>query len=154
AAILTSPWRDPAPFGHTLALRYHNTGTGVDGERDQRGHGNSLAARASCRSVLGLPAARRMGRVSVRAVKIWARQFAEDIREARRKFARRQVRKFVELVLNDLDMKALIEPSDSSVIFENEKLRDAPRCKTRDRLYRLALDHVASDAGLFLEFGV
>jgi len=90
----------------------------------------------------------------VRAVKIWARQFAEDIREARRKFARRQVRKFVELVLNDLDMKALIEPSDSSVIFENEKLRDAPRCKTRDRLYRLALDHVASDAGLFLEFGV
>jgi hypothetical protein len=64
------------------------------------------------------------------------------------------VRKLVELVMNDLDMKALIEPNDSSVAFESEHLRDVPRCKTRDQLYRLALGQVTADNGLFLEFGV
>jgi len=76
------------------------------------------------------------------------------MREAGRKFVRRRVRKLVELVMNDLDMLALLKPSDSSVAFENEKLRDVPRCKTRDQLYRLALSHLTNDGGLFLEFGV
>src|SRR5262245_23478783 len=85
--------------------------------------------------------------------KIWTRQLVEDARDFRRKFVRRRVRKLIEIVTNDLDMKAIFMPGDSSVIFENEHLRETPRCKTRDRLYRLALDK-ARDTGLFLEFGV
>lgn len=88
------------------------------------------------------------------SIRIWKRQFAEDAREAIRKIIRRRVRKLIELVMSDLDMVALLKPGDSSVAFENEKLRDVPRCKTRDELYRLALGHVTSDDGLFLEFGV
>lgn len=87
-------------------------------------------------------------------IKIQARQFAEGARELGRKFLRRRVRKLIELVMNDLDMKALLKPSDSSVHFEYEHLREVPRCKTRDQLYRLALSHLTTDAGLFLEFGV
>jgi hypothetical protein len=90
----------------------------------------------------------------VNSIRIWTRACAEDLHELGRKFIRRRVRKLVELIMNDLDMVALLKPSDSSVAFENEKLRDVPRCKTRDELYRLALGHVASDNGLFLEFGV
>ncbi len=88
------------------------------------------------------------------SIRIWQRQFAEDAREAIRKIVRRRIRKLIELVMSDLDMVALLKPGDTSVAFENEKLRDVPRCKTRDELFRLALGHVTSDDGLFLEFGV
>ncbi len=90
----------------------------------------------------------------MRRFKIWLRLRLEDVKFRLREMVRRSLRKLVEIAITDLDLMGSIRDLQSSAAFEREHLATAAHFKSRPQLYRHVLAQVASDDGLFLEFGV
>jgi hypothetical protein len=88
------------------------------------------------------------------SLKVWLRLAVEDVRFRVREFARRTLRKLIEIVITDLDLMGQMRDLFSSSEFERAHLADAAGFKGRAQLFRYALREVPTDNGLFLEFGV
>ena len=87
-------------------------------------------------------------------LRIWLRLAIEDVGFRMREVVRRCLRKLIEIAITDVDLMGSLRDIASSVAFEREHLASAAHFKGRAQLFRHALDLVASDDGLFLEFGV
>lgn len=88
------------------------------------------------------------------SVRIWLRQFTEDLNARVARFCARWIRKVINAAISDHELMGALKDITSTAEFVKQYLGDVPEFKSRDQLYRWALNEVPSDAGLFLEFGV
>src|SRR5262249_4819019 len=92
--------------------------------------------------------------IMTRALAIFFRQLAEDARTACAKIARRLIRKVFEIVLSDIDLAAALGDPNGAAAFEEKRLREVPKFKSRAELLGYALKEANIPEGLYLEFGV
>jgi hypothetical protein len=85
---------------------------------------------------------------------IIARLWIENVNIFLRSVGTRLVRKTAESVLRNLDLMSQMQDLFSSVEFERHHLATVPTFKTRQDLFRFALDRVTVRDGLHAEFGV
>ena len=85
---------------------------------------------------------------------ILARLWIENVNIFFRGVGTRLVRKTAESVLRNLDLMGQMQDLFSSVEFERQHLSAVPMFKTRQELFKFALDNVAVPDGLYAEFGV
>lgn len=85
---------------------------------------------------------------------ILARLWIENINIFFRSVGTRLVRKTAESVLRNLDLMGQMQDLFSSVEFERQHLPAVPMFKTRQELFKFALDNVTVPDGLYAEFGV
>ena len=85
---------------------------------------------------------------------ILARLWIENVNIFFRSVGTRLVRKTAESVLRNLDLMGQMQDLFSSVEFERQHLSAVPMLKTRQELFKLALDNVTVADGLYAEFGV
>jgi Macrocin-O-methyltransferase (TylF) len=85
---------------------------------------------------------------------IVARLWIENVNIFLRSVGTRLVRKSAESVLRNLDLMGQMQDLFSSVEFERQHLAAVPTFKTRQDLFRFALDRAGVRDGLHAEFGV
>lgn len=85
---------------------------------------------------------------------ILARLWIENVNIFFRSVGTRLVRKTAESVLRNLDLMGQMQDLFSSVEFERQHLGAVPMFKTRQALFKFALDNVTVPDGLYAEFGV
>ena len=85
---------------------------------------------------------------------ILARLWIENVNIFFRNIGTRMVRKTAESVLRNLDLMGQMQDLFSSVEFERQHLAAVPMFKTRQELFKFALDNVTVPDGLYAEFGV
>src|ERR1043166_1927611 len=85
---------------------------------------------------------------------IFARLCTENVNIFLRNVGTRMVRKTAESVLRNLDLMGQMQDLFSSVEFERQHLSTVPMFKTRQELFKFALDGVTVADGLYAEFGV
>jgi hypothetical protein len=85
---------------------------------------------------------------------IFARLWIENVNIFFRNVGTRLVRKTAESVLRNLDLMGQMQDLFSSVEFERQHLASVPMFKTRQELFKFALDSVTVADGLYAEFGV
>jgi hypothetical protein len=85
---------------------------------------------------------------------ILARLWIENLNIFFRSVGTRLVRKTAESVLRNLDLMGQMQDLFSSVEFERQHLAAVPMFKTRQELFKFALDSVTVPDGLYAEFGV
>jgi Macrocin-O-methyltransferase (TylF) len=85
---------------------------------------------------------------------ILARLWIDNVNIFFRNVGTRMVRKTAESVLRNLDLMGQMQDLFSSVEFERQHLATVPMFKTRQELFKFALDKVTVSDGLYAEFGV
>ena len=85
---------------------------------------------------------------------ILARLWIDNVNIFFRNVGTRMVRKTAESVLRNLDLMGQMPNLFSSVEFERQHLAAVPMFKTRQELFKFALDKVTVPDGLHAEFGV
>jgi hypothetical protein len=85
---------------------------------------------------------------------ILARLWIDNVNIFFRNVGTRLVRKTAESVLRNLDLMGQMQDLFSSVEFERRHLATVPMFKTRQELFKFALDNVTVPDGLYAEFGV
>ena len=85
---------------------------------------------------------------------IIARLWIENVNIFLRSVGTRLVRKTAESVLRNLDLMGQMQDLFSSVELERQHLAAVPTFKTRQDLFRFALDRAGVGDGLHAEFGV
>jgi hypothetical protein len=85
---------------------------------------------------------------------IFVRLWLDNVNIFVRGIGTRMVRKTAESVLRNLDLMGQMQDLFSSVEFERQHLSAVPMFKTRQELFKFALDRVTVSDGLHAEFGV
>lgn len=85
---------------------------------------------------------------------ILARLWIDNVNIFFRNVGTRMVRKTAESVLRNLDLMGQMQDLFSSVEFERQHLAAVQMFKTRQELFKFALDRVTVRDGLYAEFGV